>query len=140
MKKKLLCGIAAVFALALVLFFAGCPTEPEEEKKGVKWVSDDGTKSFVLYDDLTFSCYLAGSALGFTVNGRLDKSESGLGKDEYIMKDLRSPDKPNMDAVIKGTAEDQKVKLEYTADGSEFVLSSTDATVNSFFGGTFKKK
>jgi hypothetical protein len=155
MKKKLARGIAGALAVLGVLFFAGCPTssgsedkDKDEEKKGAEWISldasgnPDGLKSFVLYDDLTFSCDITNKVVIYDnaiVEGSLDDSAPGLGEDEYLLKDLVS-ENPTVNGRLESVAEGKKVKLEYNADKTEFTFSSTNGTVQSFFGGTYRKK
>jgi hypothetical protein len=139
MKKNMSFQTSGFVALiALVLLWGACSQEPESVDKGVTWKSTDDSITFVLYENGSFSCDLTKKLYSqTTVTGTLDKSEPGLGSNEYTMNDLQTDN-----AGIKGALEGfngTKVKLEYTNDGNRFTFSSDEPAVQGFFGGTYEK-
>jgi hypothetical protein len=149
MKKKLLCGAAAVLlAVVCVLFFAGCPTETKEEEKAhTYWESEtrgtDPAKpkaTLKWYEDDTFSFDLRNSGIAdIEVGGRFETvSVSADGKTcVYKLQGMGGA------AASFNTIQ---VGISFTNDDkSRFSLTCNDpldtlGMVSSLCGGFYTKK
>ncbi|MDR2133900.1 MAG: hypothetical protein LBP27_02240 [Treponema sp.] len=115
-----------------------CALKERDVTHPARWESDDEKEVILLLsDDNSFSFNLSekfGLDILFLVTGSLESTGTA---DTYKLKDLWT-DYTSKETEVTGMI-DREVKLEYNADKTEFVLSSSD-TAQNYFGATYRKK
>ena len=160
MKKKVAGGVYlyAVFAvLACALFMAGCKPEPETGKTDTAWLLGSWSNaqsgaSFTIKSDLTFEADIYPQpGQKARVDGRLDNSNSKLGPNEYLIKDLvaAKPGEPDAsytgnEYMPQGMLDDFSESLvaaltPFNDNKTEFKFTANIAVADQFFGGSYKK-
>ncbi|MDR2133901.1 MAG: hypothetical protein LBP27_02245 [Treponema sp.] len=146
MKKKLLCGIVGALAVLCVLFFAGCPTEAEDdEKKGTTWTSEGGIV-FKWYEDNTFETRIPKSVSKLnadaTVTGKLKpvNVDADTGTGTYAMTDLSSGNS-TINAMLPTMMEGKELTITKNESEGTLKIESTIAPpAGTFLNGNYTKK
>ena len=150
MKKYV--SLLAVAALICVLFAASCKQDSGDKPhadtaflQGTWASANNSAYTFTINADLTFECVLKKIAttpisVDAKIKGRLDAAASGLGPDDYFLRNLettennRYPDNVNIGTVVMGM-NDILVTLTPKENNAKFTFTSTNSLAQSFFGG-----
>jgi len=151
MKKYV--SLLAIAALLCVLFASSCKQnsgdEPHTDTAFLQgtWASaNNAAYTFTIATDLTFECVLKKIAtnpisVDAKIKGRLDAAASGLGPNDYFLRDLettensRYPDNASIETVVVGQMNNILVTLTPKDDNTKFTFESSNQLAQSFFGG-----
>jgi hypothetical protein len=158
MKKHI--ALLATAALFCVLFTSSCKHESEDGThtdtaflRG-KWESaNNAVFTFTINADLSFECVLKKvdtipTSVNAKIKGKLDADTSGLGPNDYILRNLQTmedgnyPDNETIKEVVENTMNGIMVTLTPKENYTRFAFSSQNQLAQSFFGldGDFVKK
>ena len=148
-----------VLSMVCVLLIAACKQDADVLHtdtaflKGTWESEDNGNFTFTIAEDLSFECEIYNPTMFVTdiakISGDLDASASGLGPDDYILRNLELTGDPAMypgnllTPVIVGvpTMKNISITLTPNEDFDKFTFTSTTPLAESFFGndGDFVK-
>ena len=145
-----------LFALLVcALFTLGCKKDEEHTDASFlvgEWTGDSA--AFTIQGDYTFNCTLAdvntftSDIIPAQVTGNLDFSDSALGPNDYIMRNmavgsLTDPDYGTGNSSIADQLtlfQNLTITLTPSSDMKMFTFSSADPIAQAFFGGDYIKQ
>ena len=158
MKKNI--SLLTIAALICVLLASSCkhgsddgPHTDTAFLRGTWASANNGAFTFTINADLTFECVLKKidtipTSVNAKIKGRLDSEASGLGPNDYYLRNLqtteddRYPDNINIENVVVGSMNNIIVILTPKENYTRFTFTSSNQLAHSFFGldGDFVKK
>jgi hypothetical protein len=153
-------SLLAVAALISILFASSCThgtvNEPHNDTAFLKgtWASaNNAAFTFTINTDLTFECVLKKidtlpSSVNAKIKGRLDAAASGLGPNDYYLRNLATvendkyPDNEIIKDVVESTMNNILVTLTPKGNYTRFTFTSPTQLAQNFFGfdGDFVKR
>ena len=155
MKKNTFITLAFL-TIFCTFFITGCDDDEEDDHTDPSFLigawSNSGA-TFTINSDYTFTCDLVsvpGASGPGLVKGRLDYTSSGLGPNDYYLKDLTAGENDEPDSTYNSGNTTLRgalpafVNIVGTltpgANNLEFTFTSTNFAANAFFGGTYNKQ
>ena len=145
--------VFTAMVLVCILFVAGCKSSPDEEHNDPSflvgtWANSNAT--FTIAGDFTFVCDMlmpgATGNIPARAYGRLDYTSSGLGANDYFLREMRGATAGDPDSTYTegnaslsgmiGPFNDIIATLKPNASKNQFTFRSTVVLAEAFFGGS----